>query len=960
MALLIMILRKMLKNKWLELSLLLGLILSVGLVSSMPIYTNAILQRMLVKDMENLQKASGYYPGMIYMNGYMYGDGDPVERLKQADSFLANDGIPHFKLPVRYLTRERTTESYAMVRADSASLDTKSVYHADVVGLEELSEHIRLVDGKLPAKEAVDGVYEVLVFENTLNTFKSVIGTEFILGQDKTDTRPERKIKIKPVGVIDVKDMNDPYWYNISAYRSSLFVDFALFENDFTTSKALPVSSATWYGVLDYSEMDLKGVDRYLTGSDRIEDYLASHLEPANFKAVAYKTLTTYFDREANLRKMLWSLNVPVIIMLAYYLYMVSNLITERQKTEIAVLRSRGASRLQVLSGYLIEGMLLGCIALAVGPFIGMGLTKVLGSSNGFFEFVQRSALRVELSREAYKYALYAVATSLVMTLIPAFLATRATIVGHKQQLARQMKLSFWHKYFIDIILIGVAVYGLRTFERQREDFISLGVDGTNFSVDPLLFLVPAFFILGLGLLVLRIYPWFVRLVYWLGKKWWPPSLYSTLIQVGRSSTQYQFLMVFLIMTIATGLYSASAARTLNKNTDDKIMYKNGSDIILETRWENDSPPVDSAPGGPGGGGQASEQPAIPKKVHYMEPPFQPYTQLPGVEQAAKVFVKKEAGFTAGKERGVALLMGIETDQFGKAAWLRDQLLDHHFYDYLNLISSNSSAVLISKSMAEQKGVNVGDELFIGWSGVEYRPFVVYGIVDFWPTFNPNPANPSAASDSNKAAAPMLVVGHLGYIQNSLALEPYQVWIKLKKEASRQEFYDAVVAKGYYVTSTVDTREELINARKDPFQLAINGVMTLGFIISIVISFFGFLLYWVLSLYGRILQLGILRAMGISFPQLIGMLVTEQLLTSGAAFFIGALTGTVTSQLFVKLFQISFNPATQVPPFEVTFDPGDSLQLYMIVFAMISIALIILSYLLSRIKIHQAVKLGED
>lgn len=65
MAILVMIMRKMIKNKWLEFSLLLGLIISVGLVSSMPIYTSAILQRLLVKDLELLQTNSQQYPGIF-------------------------------------------------------------------------------------------------------------------------------------------------------------------------------------------------------------------------------------------------------------------------------------------------------------------------------------------------------------------------------------------------------------------------------------------------------------------------------------------------------------------------------------------------------------------------------------------------------------------------------------------------------------------------------------------------------------------------------------------------------------------------------------------------------------------------------------------------------------------------------------------------------------------------------
>ncbi|UUZ94671.1 hypothetical protein LJK87_09165 [Paenibacillus sp. P25] len=64
--------------------------------------------------------------------------------------------------------------------------------------------------------------------------------------------------------------------------------------------------------------------------------------ENTSLKAPALQTLSGYYAKEEKLRLMLWSLNVPVMMMLAYYLFMVSNLITERQKTEIAVLRSRG------------------------------------------------------------------------------------------------------------------------------------------------------------------------------------------------------------------------------------------------------------------------------------------------------------------------------------------------------------------------------------------------------------------------------------------------------------------------------------------------------------------------------------------------------------------------------------------------------------------------------------------
>jgi len=319
-----------------------------------------------------------------------------------------------------------------------------------------------------------------------------------------------------------------------------------------------------------------------------------------------------------------------------------------------------------------------------------------------------------------------------------------------------------------------------------------------------------------------------------------------------------------------------------------------------------------------------------------------------------------------GKEKDTVRLMGIDTDEFGRTAWLRDGLLDHHFYEYLNLIATDPAAVLISRSLANEHNVKPGDHIYVGWTGLDSAQFVVYGIIDYWPTWNPNPGPNDKVTTTTKQGTttriiyPKLIVGHLSYIQNNLALEPYDIWLKLKPGATSQELYKAIEEREIPFTSLKDARQELIKVKNDPFQLAINGEMTLGFLISIAISFFGFLLYWVLSLSARTLQFGILRAMGISFPQLVAMLVGEQLLTSGAAGAIGILTGNVASRLFVPMFQLSFDPKTQVPPFEVTFDPLDEIRLYLIVTTMIAVGLFILGYMLSRIKIHQAVKLGED
>ncbi|MGO4497279.1 FtsX-like permease family protein [Paenibacillus sp. 2RAB27] len=966
MALFIMILRKMINNKWLELSLLFGLVLSVALASTMPIYTNAILQRLLIKELQQLQTTSSQYPGIYWLSATMAPeDQKKNEKISETDVFL-NKASKSFGIPVQQLVRERSTQRYGLTPAEPDKVDVNRQRSADLSAIDGMEEHIRLLDGRLPEKEPVNGVYEALVVKEALTELGMVINTVFTIQDEKL----KQPVYIKPVGVFDRKDYEDLFWYNISSsYKNSFLIDFNLFEKEFTAGSKLNLQSSYWYLALDYSQMSLASTNTFIDAHRTITTHMDQRYETHNMNAPALQTLAAYYVKETNLRLMLWSLNVPVMLMLAFYLYMVANLITDRQKTEIAVLRSRGASRLQIILSYVMEGLVLGAIAFLIGPYFGALLTKLLGASSGFLEFVQRAKLEVEVNRDAFLYGLIAVASSLVMTLIPVFLAMRVTIVGQKQQSARQEKKSFWHTYFIDVVLIGVALYGLNNYKTRIKELLSLGLKSGDLKVDPLLFLIPALFILGMGLLILRIYPWIMRLVFQLGRRWWPPSLYSTFIQVSRSTIQYQFIMVFLIITIATGLFSASATRTINKNTADKILYSAGADITMQIRWENDAPPailtglLEDSEEEESSSAAGSEAPI---KTQYTEPSFLPFTQLNGVEHAAKVFNKKDATYLHGKTTEKIQLMGIESKQFGETAWLRDRLLDHHFNDYLNLIARNPSAVLISKSMAEEYSLKAGDTLTLGWEGVEGAQFTVYGVIDYWPSWNPNPGfndtltTTTKTGTTTKVNKPKLVIGQLPYIQNNLALEPYEVWLKLKPGASSQTVYQAIVDHGYEIESLRDANQEQIKSIKDPFQMAINGVMTLGFLISIFICFFGFLLYWVLSLFARTLQFGIFRAMGISLYQLIWMLAGEQILVSGAAIVIGILTGNVASHLFVPLFELSFDPKTQVPPFEVTFDPRDQVRLYWIITVMISIGLGVLGSFVSRIRIHQAVKLGED
>lgn len=987
MVLLKMIFRKILKNKWLVSCLLLGLIISVALISSIPMYAEGILQRLLIKELEEYQQKNNKFPG-IYQ-AFFYANDDDIRELLKELKEKREQPLKNEKILEHYRKRLKSFEEIDRYMSDKVpgmiglpvlnsvvtySIDIRKIISEDVnrsksasqhkfaklESVRGLENHVKLIDGRLPEKTPKDGVYEVLVSEWALKKLDIVKDRVFTL-EDPTDIKLE-PIKVKPVGVFTVEADKDPFWslFNTQIFfRESFLIDESMMRKHFIERDPTLVYSARWNYAFDYHALTINNLGRVVGGHNKITKDLNGIFNNISIDAPGIFVITTYFEKEARLKNMLWVLNVPVIIMLFLYLFMVSRLIIERERNEIALLSSRGANRYQIVTGYLVEGLVLGGSAFITGPWLGMILSRILGASSGFLEFAKRKALPVYLNESVFKYAVLAVGVSLFTMLIPAYFASRTSIVSHKQSISRRSMHATWERVLLDIVFIVLAGYGYYTFMQRQETLRVTGVSALDIQIDPFLFIVPTLFILGTGLLFLRLYPWFVKGIYWIGKRVWPPSMYVTLTQIGRMFKSYHFLMVFLVMTLSTGIFSATAARTINRNAEEKIFYSAGADMVIEELWENDAP---KGGGGPAGTGEAekkkdgSDEEFTVKRINYFEPSFLRYTQLSGVEHAAKVFnVDKAFIETNGKYAENVKLMGIESYDFGKVAWFRNGLMAHHINEYLNLLTAESSACLISKSVSEAYGIRRGDSVKIGWKGNNSAIFNVYGIIDYWPAWNPNkdPMKPEEGE-------PMLVVANLSYIQNHLGMEPYEVWLKLKPGATSRQVYESITEKKIRVLSLTDARQQIIQVRNSPFQLALNGVLTLGFVISGIICLLGFLIYWVLSINSRVLQFGIFRAMGLSVSKLISMMIWEQLLTSGAAVFSGIMIGLVSSRVFVPFFQIVFDAYTQVPPFKVISYSSDRVKIYLLVAFMLVTGLSALGFLISRIKISQAIKLGEE
>ena len=943
----------MIHNGWMVLCLAAGSLLAVALISSTPMYTGAIMQRMLVRDLEQFQVDRNIYPGMISARYNFYNPNPDAARVrfyKYINDTVRDELIPELGLDVLQASRHLTLD-YLLAIDPRRPDDENKRANLQINALQGFEDHIVITHGRMYNPEPQDGVFEVVASEEALVNLDLALDQEYDVFNMMTE---DGLFKIRLVGVYTMKEGDDLFWFrHMRAFSNSVHINFGLFERDFVGKYAPNLTYVNWFYALDYSDIKVENLAAFLQVIAKYERI--THEYRIDFSFPVLPIFEEYEARAQTLNIMLLFLQTPVLLMLVFFIYMVSQLVINNERNEMAVLKSRGASGTQVFNIYLTEGLILGGAAFVVGPLAGFIICMFLGSSNGFMEFVQRVALPVRLSVRAYVYALAGFALFLVTMLLPVLVYSRSSIVEHKRQKIRSKKSVFWKRYFLDIILLGISGYGLYSYNTRQQVLEITGIQGSNLPVDPMLFGISVIFILGAGLLSLRLFPYLVNMLFTLGKRLWRPSTYAAFIQVGRSGGIQQFLMIFLILSLAIGVFNSTSARTINRNTEEKIRYAIGADVVVEPLWEDQN----AADGGMGDpfAAPSSSFSSTQASPMYIEPPFEEYLKLDGVETATKVLREERASVRMpGGKSTSAELMAVLPLEFSQVAWFRRDLLPYHWFNYLNLLAASPRSMLVSTSLRDEFDLKQGDSILITWSGQSSLEGIIYEFIDFWPAINPK----GNRTGTSGRYGNRFVVANLSFIQAKMALEPYEVWIKKERGATSAQVYGAIDESGIDVTEVIDANQEIIKQKNDPMLQGTNGVLTLGFLVSMVIAITGFVIYWILSLKARVLQFGIIRAMGLEKRKVSWMLVWEHLLISGTAIVLGIVIGRVASALFVPLIQLVYASAEQVPPFRIVVQPRDFLQIYMIGLFMIGIGIVLFRIIISRLNVHQALKLGEE
>ena len=164
---------------------------------------------------------------------------------------------------------------------------------------------------------------------------------------------------------------------------------------------------------------------------------------------------------------------------------------------------------------------------------------------------------------------------------------------------------------------------------------------------------------------------------------------------------------------------------------------------------------------------------------------------------------------------------------------------------------------------------------------------------------------------------------------------------------------------GLIVVTAQDARAQILAEQTRPERQGLFGLLSVGFLAAAALTVLGFLVYAVVSFQRRFIELGMLRAIGLSVGQMAAYLAGEQAAVILTGMGLGTGLGVWASRLFIPYLQAGEGKTALIPPFVVQI-AWEQLGTIAVLFGgMFVVAVAVLVLLLVRMRVFEAVKLGE-
>ena len=248
--------------------------------------------------------------------------------------------------------------------------------------------------------------------------------------------------------------------------------------------------------------------------------------------------------------------------------------------------------------------------------------------------------------------------------------AARQSVVEFRQTGARPPSVPFVHRYYLDILLLGlIALFWWQIQSRGAFLVRSLGNQGLE--IDYTLLLGPLLGLVAIGLVVMRVFPIAIGVLTRLAEPAAPAWLLQGLRHVSRDPVVPGALVVLLMFATALGVIGSAFSATLEQSQMDRALYAAGADLRVEH------------------GGKSSPR------------------TLQGISEGVKADGLAEVAIEAQRAGGhltttgfstSGIMLAVEADDFDRVAWFRQDFSQGQSLEEL-------TALLKADPLPEREGI---------------------------------------------------------------------------------------------------------------------------------------------------------------------------------------------------------------------------------------------------------------
>jgi len=942
-------------SQWgLVLASILGLVSSISLILSIPLYADSIYYQTLqtnINDQDNENKLPR--PPFAFLFHYYGGWHGPkeFEDIQDVDQYFSESAVEALNLPLEHYVRYISTDSFRIFPTGTTTYsDERSLAWVTVGFMDDFEDNIEILEGSFPESTSLsqDAPIEVLFHEELATELGLQVGEQYlahIISVAQSGNEVTNQFLLEVSGIWKPIDPLDTYWIsNPSFYENVLFVPEQRFAERISTYLPDEVFSAYWYMIMDGSDVHVEDVVPLLRNINTVEKLTNYMLPDIRLSVSPTDALWEYRVASRSLTILLYAFSIPILGLILAFISLVSRLSVERQRNEIAILRSRGATPIQILGLTAMEGLILGLVSLAISLPLAVRLTRVIAQTRSFLDLgASNSDLRVAVSSSSIQIGLAAIGLVLLAMIIPALGAARHTIISYKQEAGRVAKAPWWQRTWIDVFLFIPAAYGTYLLQQQGRIAILASESATGANdpfQNPLLFLVPALGIFALTLFSLRLIHPLMALVSRLAGMTKGTSLTLATRQLSRAPGSYHTPLIILILTVSLSSYTASLAYTLDEHLADQSYYRTGADIQF----------LDTGSSSGGNSGFGPDSGSDDEGTTWVFIPVDEYRGIEGVDSVARLGRYAASDITKAEGLSRGFFVGVDRIDFPQVAFWRDDFADQSLGAMMNALAVDQNGILVDQRILDQGGFKIGDTISpqVTMYGNNFQvDLKIVGAFDLFPTWYPEQGP--------------LIVGNLDYLFQQMGGEfPYRVLLKVDQGVDPGELgSDDAGAIPLRTLSWNTPVDSISDAQSKPERQGLLGFLFIGFATAALLTVLAFLLHMVFSFQRRFIELGVLRAAGLSMGQMTGYLVWELAFLIMIGGVIGTILGYLASMTFIPFMQIGREAADLIPPFKILIAWDSIYQIYWMFGILFGLTLVVSIILLRRMRIFQAIKLGE-